>query len=389
MTDQLIHLDPQDPDFIVDPYPTYAELRATCPVAHTDAYGGFWVVTRYDDVKEVARNTDTFISAEGVTMPPTSNPTPFLPIQLDPPQHQKYRKPLQPWFSATEMAKLEPLVRQIVVELIDGFIDKGTADLAEELAGPVPPVVIAALLGLPREDWPEFRDRAERLVYAAEVEDTELGAEMAIDLMCYLALAAEDRKTNPRDDMLTKMLSIEIDGAPISDDDVLGLAFFFLMAGHETSVGGISLMLLHLAEHPEIQARLIENPSLVDRAVEESLRLGSPIQSIARTVAQDTCLRGVELVKGDKLVMNWGSANRDETKFPEPDRYSVDRPTNSHVAFGDGIHRCIGANLARLEMRIVLEEVLRRMPNFRLAGGEDPEIGGILARAARRLPVTW
>ncbi|WP_245541762.1 cytochrome P450 [Sporichthya polymorpha] len=330
-----------------------------------------------------------YCSAKGVNVPAVGNPTPFLPIELDPPLHTKYRKALQPWFSAKEMAKLEPLIRELVTEIIDGFIDKGSADLSAELAGPVPPVVIAAILGLPREDWAEFRRQAETLVHAAEIEDEELAAQMSIDLMCYLALAVEDRKTAPRDDMLTKMLTIEIDGERIDDDSVLGLAFFMLMAGHETSVGGISMLLLHMIEYPDLQRRLVEDPSLVDKAVEESLRLGSPIQRIARTVERDVTLNGVELSEGDKVVLAWGSANRDEVRFENADTFVVDRPNNGHLGFGDGIHRCLGASLARLEMRVVLEEVLRRIPNYRLADGETAEVGGILARHVTKLPVVW
>jgi len=161
------------------------------------------------------------------------------------------------------------------------------------------------------------------------------------------------------------------------------------MAGHETSVGGLSMMLMHVAKNPEVKQRLIDEPELVEKAVEEALRLEPPIQTIARTVGRDVCLHGVDLAKGDRLVLAWGSANRDSSVFQDPDEFVVDRARNPHVAFGDGIHRCLGASLARLEMRVVLEEVLRRIPDYKIEDDAKIEVGGFLARHVKRLPVDW
>jgi cytochrome P450 len=317
------------------------------------------------------------------------NPMPFLPIELDPPEHPKYRKTMQTWFSVRAIEKLEPAVREIVNGLIDDIEARGHADLTEALAGPLPPIVIALLLGLPQGDWPRFRELAETMVNAAEEQDEERGAVSGMELMGYLYNQIEARRTAPADDMLTRMIDIEIDGEPIAPDAVLGLAFFLLMAGHETSVGGISMMLMHIAKNPEVQQRLIDDPSLIPKAVEEALRLEPPIQTIARTVSKDICLHGVDLAEGEKVVLAWGSANRDTAIFDRPDEFVVDRARNPHIAFGDGIHRCLGAALARLEMRIVLEEVLRRIPGYRISDESQIEVGGFLARHVRRLPVEW
>ncbi|GGL10316.1 cytochrome P450 [Nocardia jinanensis] len=178
-----LRLDPNDPSFILDPYPTYAKLRDGCPVAHSAQFGGFWMLSRYADVKEAARDPELFTSSQGVTLPPIGNPMPFLPIELDPPEHIKYRRALQTWFSVRAMEKLEPEIREAVTGLIDQFIDRGEADFSGELAGPLPPIVIALLLGLPREDWPRFRDQAEKLVAAAEEEDQETSAAVGLELM--------------------------------------------------------------------------------------------------------------------------------------------------------------------------------------------------------------
>jgi cytochrome P450 len=385
-----VKLDPNDPDYVRDPYPTYSELREKCPVAHSDEFGGFWMLSRYHDIREASRDTELFSSAQGVTLPPVGNPMPFLPIELDPPEHAKYRKTMQTWFSVRAIEKLEPTVRDIVSGLIDDIEAQGHADFTEALAGPLPPIVIALLLGLPREDWPRFRELAETMVNAAEEQDQERGAVSGMELMGYLYNQIEARRTAPADDMLTRMIAIEIDGEPIAPDAVLGLALFLLMAGHETSVGGISMMLLHIARNQEVQQRLIADPSLVPKAVEEALRLEPPIQTIARTVSRDVCLHGVDLAEGEKIVLAWGSANRDTAIFPDrPDEFVVDRERNPHIAFGDGIHRCLGAALARLEMRIVLEEVLRRLPGYRISDESQIEVGGFLARHVRRLPVEW
>lgn len=384
-----VKLEPTSPGYVRDPYPTYRRLRASCPVVHSDEFGGFWMLSRYHDIRDVARDPQSFTSSQGVTLPPVGNPMPFLPIELDPPEHAKYRKTMQTWFSVREIEKLEPTIRDIVNGLLDGIAADGSADLTEAVAGPLPPIVIALLLGLPQEDWSRFRELAEGMVHAAEVQDEERGAVSAMELIGYLYNRIEARRTTPADDMLTRMIAIEIDGEPITPDAVLGLAFFLLMAGHETSVGGISMMLMHVAKNPDVQQRLLDQPALIPKAVEEALRLEPPIQTIARTVSKDTCLHGVDLDAGQKVVLAWGSANRDTAVFDRPDEFVVDRERNPHIAFGDGIHRCLGAALARLEMRIVLEEVLRRIPGYRIADDSEIEAGGILARHVRRLPVAW
>ena len=381
--------DPNDSHYLRDPYPTYERLRAQCPVSRSDGFGGFWMLSRYDDVRGAARNPEGFISSRGVTMPPAGNPMPFLPIELDPPEHQKYRRALQSWFSVREMEKLEPSIRQLVTELLDEIEPAGSADFAEVLANPLPPTVIALLLGLPRSDWSYFRGLGETMITAAEEEDVEAGGISAMQLLTYLNTQIDSRRKTPTDDMLTRMLGIEIDGEPIPSESVLALAFFLLMAGHETTMGGISLMLLHVASQPGVKQRLLDDPSLIPNAVEETLRYEPPIQSLARTVNEDVCLHGVDLVKGDRLVLSWGSANRDASKFDAPDTFKVDRDRNPHIGFGDGIHRCLGASLARLEMRVVLEEVLKRLPGYSITDESEVRIGGYLARHVTRLPVEW
>jgi cytochrome P450 len=287
------------------------------------------------------------------------------------------------------MEKLEEPIREVVTELIDAIEADGHADFGRALAGPLPPIVIALLFGLPRSDWARFQSVSEDMVAAAEAEDLERGAAASMELLGYLHNEIAARRAEPRDDMLSRMLGIEIDGEPISADAVLGLAFFLLMAGHETTVGGISMMLMHVGLNPGVKQRLIEDPRLIGKAVEEVLRLEPPIQNLARTPSRDVCLHGATIIAGERVLLGWGSANRDSAVFDDPDDFVLDRPRNPHLAFGDGIHRCLGANLARLEMRVVLEEVIKRLPGYQITDTKDIVIGGVLARHVRRLPVHW
>jgi len=389
VSDRTPDFDPIDPAFIADPYPVYARMRESCPVARAERFGGYWVISRYADVREAARRPEVFSSQGGIVIPPAGNPMPFIPIELDPPEHSQYRQPMQSWFSARRMLELEDDIRQMVTERLDGIVDDGGADLCAEIAGPLPPMVIARLLGLDRSDWKHFREMAERMIEAAESGDEEANIASGGALLGYLWEQIEARRERPRDDMLTWMTGLEIDGGPITPDKVLGLALFMLLAGHETSVSAIGAMLMHLARDQDAQRRLIDEPKIIPNTVEEILRYDPPIQNLARTVRRDVTVAGVDLTEGDRVLLCWASANRDAGVFTDADRLVIDRPNNAHVGFGNGVHRCLGANLARLEMRVILEEVLRRIPGFRIADESGVVIGGVLARGPRVLPIRW
>jgi cytochrome P450 len=380
---------PMDPATTRDPYPYYKRFRASEPVTRADAWGGFWLISKFADVRAASLDTETYRSADGVTLPPFGNPMPFIPIEIDPPRHTLYRKPLQRWFSKGKMAELERDIRQIVSDRIDGFAGAGRADLAKELAEPVPAITLARILGLPESDWFRFQSLGQTICKAGEEEDMDTTLAAVGELMGYLTEQIEDRKKNPTDDIITQITQMELEGQPMSDQDVLSTTFFLVEAGHETTVGGLGTMLLNFGRRPELRKQLAADPSLVPAAVEESLRFDPPIQTIGRTVTADTCLRDVTMREGDKVVLCWGSANRDEEVFEAPDEMRLDRARNNHVAFGNGIHKCLGAPLARMEMKVVLEEVLRRIPDYRIEDENEVEVGGFLARGVKRLPVVW
>ena len=382
--------DPLDAEVLRDPYPLYSEFRSAKPIARSDAFGGFWVITRYVDVKAAAADTVTYSSASGgITIPPFGNPVPFIPIEVDPPRHAGFRKPLQGWLSKGRMVALERDLRRIVDDVVAGFIHRGKADFATELAEPVPSMILARVLGLPESDWSRFMHLGHTIVDAGERADLETAGAALQELMGYLQSQIEQRRTNPSDDMLSQIVHMQVGGTAMSDDEVLGAAFFLVEAGHETTVGAISTMLMHLARRPDQRQRLIEDRSLVGAAVEEALRFDPPVQNLARTLTRDVQLHGVPMKKGDRVLLCWGSANRDTDVFTDADQLIIDRHRNHHVTFGSGVHHCLGAPLARLEMRVVLETVLDRMPMYRVENDEDVVVGGLIARRVKSMPVVW
>lgn len=269
---------------------------------------------------------------------------------------------MQQWLTPKRMAQLEDRVREIVDGLIDGFVAKGEADLAAELAEPVPPVVMALLMGLPDTDWPKFRDQTSRIVGYAAAEDPAASAAASQEFVGYLAMTLADRRANPRDDMVSDIATLEIDGTPLSDADAISMAFLLLGAGHETTVGAIGGLLYYLARNPELQQRLIDDPSLIPSAAEEAVRLVAPLPGMGRTLLSETTVGDTALPEGARVMLMYGSANRDPAAFEDPEEFKLGRDANRHVGFGQGIHRCVGAPLARLELKVVLEQVLRRIP---------------------------
>ncbi len=382
--------DPLDQETLRDPYPLYSVFRESKPIARSDAFGGFWVLTRYSDVKAAAADTQTYSSASGgITIPPFGNPVPFIPIEVDPPRHAGFRKPLQGWLSKGRMLALEQDLYRIVGEVVDGFIDRGRADLAVELAEPVPSMILARVLGLPEADWSRFMHLGHTIVDAGERSDLETAGAALFELMAYLKAQVEERKANPTEDMLSQIVHMQVEGKAMSDDEVLGAAFFLVEAGHETTVGAISTMLLHLAHRPEQRRRLIEDRSLIGAAVEEALRFDPPVQNLARTLTRDVELHGVRMKSGDRVLLCWGSANRDTDVFADAEKLVIDRPRNHHVTFGSGVHHCLGAPLARLEMKVVLETVLDRLPEYRIEDSDAVVVGGLIARRVKSMPVVW
>lgn len=382
------HFDHTDPRLTEDPYPVYRELREKCPVAHSDVRGGYWLLSRYKDVFQAAHEYSTFISGGGVTFPPIGNERPMIPIETDPPQQKKYRSILNPAFTLDAVAHHEPYVRSLVTEFIDAFIDKGECDLVRDLAMPLPMFVIAHLLGIPLEDRDKFKQWSIDLAQTS-AEDAQVGVQAAQALYGYFAEVLAARRQKPGADLVSLLLAAKIDGRPLTEEELLDMCLLLLVAGNETTTNAIGSTLWYLAQHPQERTKLIETPALIPTAIEEFLRYESPVQGLKRTLTKDVELGGQTVGKGEVALLMWGSANRDEGEFPRADQCILDRHPNRHLAFGTGIHRCLGAHLARLELTVVLEEVLRRMPDYHIPESATVERHSGLTRGFNSLPVLF
>ncbi len=358
-------------------FEVYRELRQGCPVGFSDHYGGFWFVTKFDDIHRIEQDPETFAVSPGMLLPPMGNERPGIPIDIDPPMHAKYRKAMLPAFSPQQIDRLEPMVRRTANRLLDAFGDDREVDVAARYAVPFPMVVFCELAGLPTDQSDQLEEWINRIFYV-RTHDYDSTLRAAAELTDYISSVLEARREEePRDDLFGRLLTAKVDGRPLTDEELADYGFILVVAGLDTTAWVLRSSLWYLAQHPEDRAQLAAHPELVEAAVEEFLRCFSSVQGMARTVMRDVELDGHTLHRGDRVLLVFGAGNRDEAKFPDGDRIVIDRQPNPHVAFGAGIHRCMGSNLARRELRVALEEFLIRYPDFSLAPGSDPAWHGI------------
>jgi cytochrome P450 len=386
--------DHTDPKWVADPYPIWEELREECPVAHTDRYGGAWLPVRHDDVAAVAYDTEHFTSRNVVMseVRPTENDLPAPigvapPITSDPPFHALARRLLLPAFAPKPITALEPFTRQLCNDLLDALEGKDTFDAAVDYAQHIPVGVIVRMLGFPIEDSDFFR-RWIKLI----LEDVDMSAEERErienegELDAYLDARIEEHIANPRDDLTSFLLDAELDGNKLHPDHVRGTMVLLMVAGIDTTWSAIGASLWHLAQNPADRKRLAAEPALMDTAVEEFLRAYAPV-TMARLVAKDFDFNGCPMKEGDWLLLPFPAANRDPDMFPDADEVHLDRIENRHSAFGLGIHRCLGSNLARMELRIALEEWMKRYPDFELTDADAVTWSAGQVRGPRTIPV--
>jgi cytochrome P450 len=385
----LRHDDFQDNDFLYD---VYSVMRQKSPFAHTDSPflsatpGGAWVAVRYEECYKILQDWQHF----------SSNPTPEaseqlagdLVITLDPPRQQKFRKVLNPYFSPARMKALRPQIRDETDRLLDDFIANGSGDLAQ-VAWRQPGIVFFKyLLGMPVSDVPLCIDLTDTALNG-DTEDARMAAWGGLYQHLHDAVTARTTRP-PRDDMIDVLLNAEIDGEKLQFGDIVANAMLLVQAGLETTASAMSFAFHYLATYPDERDRLIREPEILPRAVEEFIRFAGSIHGIPRTVAKDVELSGQSFCPGESVIVNYASANRDPSEFPEPDRCILDRQANRHLGFGAGVHRCLGSNLARLEFQVGVEQVLSRMPDFALAPGIDaPFHGNSVTRGCRRIPVVF
>jgi len=362
----LINYDPYSDSFHEDPYPVYRELRDTAPVYHHPEQG-FWAISRYEDVAAALMRPQVFSSKRFLGPPPPSDPSSLMPIMvvLDPPRHDELRSLVNRAFTPQRIAALEPHIRDITTDLVDSFIDSGRCDLFRDLAAPLPTIVIAELLGVPTEDREMFKEKSIAIaasVGPAGVKNTDASFELA----AYLSEVFTEKRKHPGDDLMSALLTTEINGRALSQEELMGFALLLLVAGNETTTNLISNATILLDRFPDQRARLLEDRSLIGSAVEEFLRFESPVQGVERLLTEDVVIQGQTIHRGEKVFLLLGAANRDEREIEDPDRFDVGRDPNPHLAFGFGAHFCLGASLARLELRVVWEEILARFPKFQV-----------------------
>jgi hypothetical protein len=392
VSDWATDLDHADPGYNPNAPRIWADLRAAgCPVAHSDRYGGMWAPVTHDLVKEVAYDTEHFTS-QGVIVSPgrpliAAPVGPAPPITSDPPFHQVARRLLLPPFSPKVIAEWEPEVRRLCRDLLDRMgevvVGETVVDAAVQYAQHIPVNVIARMLGFPTADEERFRGFVHDALESVNIPLDQRIAKMEA-LGQYIQAQVDDHVANPRDDLTSYLLQVEIDGQRLSPEHVRGSIVLLLIAGIDTTWSAIGSSLMHLSTHPDDLDRIVKDPDVMLFAVEEFLRMYAPV-TMARLVREDHDFHGCPMKANDWVLLPFPAANLDPSFVDEPDTFVVDRAENRHAAFGLGIHRCLGSNLARLELRIAIQEFVGRFPAFSAAGDVGWSVGQI--RGPRRLPV--
>jgi cytochrome P450 len=377
VSDWSTDFDHADPHYNRHAHEIWSELRESCPVAHSDRYGGTWLPVTHEHVREIAYDTENFTSRAVVvnTLVP-DDPAPIggaPPITSDPPFHHEARKLLLPPFAPKKIEAWEPEVRILCRDLLEVMANDvaagRTIDAAVQYAQNIPVNVIARMLGFPLEDQDLFRGFVHDVLEGINLDPQERQAN-GDRLDAYITRQIEDHIENPRDDLTTYLLDVEIMGEKLAPEHVSGTIVLLLLAGIDTTWSAIGSSLWHLATHPDDLRRLRDEPALMSTAIEEFLRFYAPV-TMARLVAQDHDFHGCPMKTDDWVLLPFPAANLDPREFPRADEVVLDRAENRHAAFGLGIHRCLGSNLARLELRVAIEEFIACFPNFELAHGRD------------------
>ena len=384
--------DPYDPATQADPYPSYRRLRDEAPVYH-DERRGFWALSRFDDVLWAAHDPATFCSGAGIALEGQArSPFPNL-IVMDDPRHAQLRKLVSRGFTSRPVGGFEPRVRELASELIDEVVARTSAgetvDLVRAITGPLPMTVVGDLIGVAPEDREQFRTWSDTVVHqdVDRPETVEAGRAAAGAVVGYFSEIIAARRAAPTDDLVSALIAASVDGECLADDEILGFCFLLIVAGTETTTNLLGLGALALATNPDERARLLADPSLLTGAVEEMLRWGSPVQGLARTTTRAVERHGITIPEGAKVQLLYGSANRDEREFAAPDRFDVTRTIERHLAFGHGVHFCLGAALARLEATVVFEELLRRIPDWQVDTDALTWIHSSSVRGPATLPI--
>ncbi len=351
-------------DALDDIFPAYSRLRATCPVGRGEKYGGFWYLTRGDDIFAAEQDPATFSVAPSMLMPDFGTDFPLIPIDIDPPDHARYRRILLPLFTPRAVARLEDGMRSTARELLAQVSEQAVADVSALYARPMPTIVFSRLAGFPEQDWPKFDAWVDDIIYERTVDPARARAAAREVVDYFDRLLRARRESADRQDLISQLLGARIDGRPLTHDELISYCYLLFVAGLDTTAWAIRSSLWYLARDQEAQERLRREPGLIPAAAEEFLRTLSPVQAMARTCRADTEIRGRRLRAGDRVLLVFGAGNRDPDNFESPDEIRIGREANRHLAFGAGIHRCLGSHLGRRELVVALEEFLSAVPGF-------------------------
>jgi cytochrome P450 len=371
------------------PFDWYRSMRAMQPVFKHPEWGG-WQIFRYSDVSRVLNEYATFSSA---SFDDQSDPIGSSILQMDPPRHRQLRNLVTQAFTPRMVAQLEPRINAITHELLDPVATAGQMDVVGDLAYPLPVTVIAELLGIPTELREDFKRWSDAIVAGDEAHSEEERRALFQEIQGmygYFTQVLEQRRQHPQNDLVSALLAAEVDGQRLSNVELLGFCGLLLVAGNETTTNLLGNMILCFDENPGVVERLRKNRALVPGAIEETLRYYSPVKAMPRVTTTETML-GDQRIKPGEVIVAWiGSANRDEAGFPDPDRFDIERQPNRHIAFGRGIHFCLGAPLARLEAKVVLNAMLDRLPgSWQVANLPLEMVKSFVVFGAKQLPMTW
>jgi len=390
ITDEWVarHFDHLSPALAREFHPTLARARSLSPVARSDAYEpGFWVLSRYEDVLRVAQDWQTFSSELGITVPAPAVATKILPVTVDPPLQREFKRLVNVHFTPAKVGPWEEPTRALVNELIDGFIERGECDFMTEFARPLPGLAFFKFaLHAPVEELAQINEWATlaSLTHLSESRDALL------KLAGWIGGFVRQRQADgPRGDVVDAIMKAQIEGRPITPQEMIGTIHLLILGGLETTAGVLGAAMMRFCEQPEIPALLRERPELIPQAVEELLRLDGSFVCIGRTARHDTEIDGHQVRARERVIMYWASANRDEAEFPASDTFDLQRESNRHIAFGAGPHRCIGSNLARMNLRVAIGELVRRLPGVRLQPGADIGFHSTFNRAPLTVPITF
>ena len=428
MTAPAAPINLNDPEMFMEGryHEAFRQIRNSDPVYWNEGgekVNGFWAITKYEDVRYISRNPELFISSKGIAGPSLrpealaemmqSDPANAVQatgggnvsiITMDPPRHVKMRLLVNKGFTPRAVNALEPEIRRITNQILDNIAGRPECDFVLEVASQLPLAVICGMMGIEQKDWPLMFELTNKVLgsgdpeYQTDIPEAERGTPAASrqtamtgfgTMFAYFRERLEERRANPREnDLITMLIESEIDGEKLTEGDLLAFCFLLIVAGNETTRNAISGGLQVLCEHPEEKAKLLKDMSLLDGAIEEILRWVSPVHHMARTVTADTEIRGKKMKAGDRLIMWYGSVNRDEDIFPDPYTFDITRSPNDHLAFGIGEHFCLGSGFAKKELRVMFQELFRRFPDIDLAGPPE-RLRSNFINGVKHLPVKY